>query len=132
MAQRCPTSKFVGTTVLEGYELLFRGCHGGAVATVEPKDNSTVPVGIWEITDRDEKALDIYEGFPHLYRKETVKVKINGKNKNVMIYIMNDGRPINAPSVYYYDIIEEGYCDCNIDPLPLEEALSETLKRANC
>lgn len=62
MAHRCPTAKFICTSVLEGYELLFRGGHGSAVANVEPKKDSSVPVGIWEIDDRDEKALDIYEG----------------------------------------------------------------------
>ena len=28
-----------------------------------------VAMGLWEISDACEKALDIYEGFPHLYRK---------------------------------------------------------------
>lgn len=130
MAHRCPTAKFICTSVLEGYELLFRGGHGSAVANIEPKKDNSVPVGIWEIADRDEKALDIYEGYPQLYRKESVKVKVNGKKQEVMVYIMNEGKPLNAPSLYYYNVIEEGYCDCDINTLALEEALSETLRRA--
>ena len=44
MAFRCPTAKVVGKSELKDYELLFRGGRRGAVATVEPKEGSTVPV----------------------------------------------------------------------------------------
>lgn len=131
MAHRCPTSRFVGTAILEGYELLFRGSYGCAVATIEPKENSSVPVGIWEIINKDEKALDIYEGFPTLYRKETLKVKLNGKRQNVMAYIMNDGRPLNVPSIHYYEVIEQGYFDCDIDTAPLQDALNNVFENTN-
>lgn len=53
MAFRCPTAKVVGKSELKDYELLFRGGRRGAVATVEPKEGSTVPVLIWEIQNRD-------------------------------------------------------------------------------
>ena len=36
MAFRCPTAEVVGKSELKDYELLFRGSHYGAVATVEP------------------------------------------------------------------------------------------------
>ena len=58
MAHRCPTAKVVGTTTLKDYALLFRGQHGGAVATVEPCKGSEVPCLVWEITPADEQALD--------------------------------------------------------------------------
>ena len=44
MANRCPTAEVVGASQLKDYELLFRGSRGSAVATVEPKEGSTVPV----------------------------------------------------------------------------------------
>ena len=47
MAFRCPTAKVAGTSELKGYELLFRGGRFGAVATVEPKEGSSVPVLLW-------------------------------------------------------------------------------------
>ena len=109
MKYRCPKAKPIGTTELHGYELLFRGSHECAVATIEPKEGESVPVLLWKTTDTDEIALDHYEGFPHLYRKETVKVIFNGKEVEAYVYIMNEGRPINAPGCGYYATIREGY-----------------------
>ena len=38
MADRCPAAEVVGTAVLDGYELLFRGKRSGyGVATIEPQ-----------------------------------------------------------------------------------------------
>ena len=33
MANRCPTAKVVGASMLKDWRLLFRGAHAGAVAT---------------------------------------------------------------------------------------------------
>lgn len=109
MANRCPTAKLLGASVLKDYQLLFRGSNGAAVATVEPLKGSSVPVLLWEITPADEAALDRYEGWPFLYRKETFKVKFVRKNIEAMAYIMNEGRPLAGPSCYYYSVILEGY-----------------------
>ncbi len=64
MAFRCPTAEVAGTSELKDYELLFRGGRRGAVATVEPKEGSSVPVLLWKIRQKDEEALDRYEGYP--------------------------------------------------------------------
>jgi hypothetical protein len=42
------------------------------VATVEPYEGGRVPVLVREITPADEAALDRHEGWPCVYRKETV------------------------------------------------------------
>lgn len=115
MKYRCPSAKVLGTTTLDGYELLFRGYHESAVATVEPKEGSSVPVLLWRTTAMDEFALDRYEGFPTLYRKENIKVPFKGKEVEAYIYIMNDGRPINSPGCGYYSTIRDGYIDCGFD-----------------
>ncbi len=49
MARRCPTAKVIGKGEIKDHELLFRGHSMSAVATVEPKAGSSVPVLIWEI-----------------------------------------------------------------------------------
>ena len=126
MAHRCPTAKVVGTTFLEGYKLTFRGPHASAVATVEPSENDKVPVMIWEIQDRDEAALDIYEGFPRLYTKETVKVKLGRKNEEVMMYVMTEGRPLNLPSAYYYGTILHGYKGAKFDKKFLDDGVKRS------
>ena len=62
MRYRCPTAKFVGTGIIEGYELQFKGALHSACATIAPKEGAAVPVGIWTIQKPDEKRLDLYEG----------------------------------------------------------------------
>ena len=134
MAGRCPTAAVVGASAMNGFRLLFRGGHGGAVATVEPFKGGSVPVLVWEISPADEAALDRYEGWPYLYRKETVKVKLNGKNVNAMVYIMNEGtrgydyRPLGSPGAYYYNVIREGYKDAGFDMDVLRKATSDSVE----
>ena len=125
MLHRCPTGQLVGTTELEDYRLTFRGGKESAVATVEPLKGSKVPCGIWEIGPIDEKHLDWYEGYPHLYRKEMVTVTLSGKQVEVMVYIMNEGRPENLPSKVYYEVIQEGYDDCRLDQEYLKSAVRQ-------
>ena len=115
MKHRCPTAKVIGTTFLENYKLTFRGYHGSAVATIEPAEGCRVPVMLWSILPNDEKSLDSYEGYPRLYRKETVTVKMDGEDVETMVYIMNEGRPLGAPSLFYYGTIAEGYEDAGFD-----------------
>lgn len=62
MKHRCPTAEVVGTTVLHNWQLMFRGDNYGAVATIERRRGSKVPVLVWRIQPRDEAALDRYEG----------------------------------------------------------------------
>ena len=52
MAFRCPTATLVGTAIVEGYELIFKGSRTGSYATIEPKEGSIVPVLVWEIGDK--------------------------------------------------------------------------------
>ena len=77
MAFRCPTAKVVGKSELKDYELLFRGGRRGAVATVEPKAGSTVPVLVWEIQKKDEASLDLYEGYPNFYDKQMLEIELD-------------------------------------------------------
>lgn len=115
MRHRCPTAKVVDTASLEGWKLTFRG-KGNGVATIERSEDDSVPVLIWRIMPRDERALDIYEGAPHLYRKEMIPVELDGKTVQAMVYIMNDGHPLCVPSKGYYTTILEGYLDAGFDP----------------
>lgn len=128
MADRCPTARVICSSEMQGWQLLFRGSRTGAVATVEPKKGCRVPVLVWEITPADEAALDRYEGWPFLYRKETVRVKINGKTVKAMVYIMNEGRPPGQPSCYYYSVILEGYKEAGFDMDILRRAATESVE----
>lgn len=123
MALRCPTAKVVGKSELRGYELLFRGGKMGAVATVEPKEGSLVPVLLWKIQEKDEAALDWYEGYPHLYDKQMMEVEVDGKPVSAMVYVMTPGHGFGIPSDYYVDTIREGYETAGFDLQVLEDAI---------
>ena len=110
MKRRCPTAEVVGTAELKNWRLWFRGENHSAVATIERERGFTVPVLIWRIQPEDEVALNRYEGFPFLYRKETLCLTVNGKWVRAMVYIMNaDHHPYGAPSAGYFNTIREGY-----------------------
>lgn len=124
MALRCPAATVKGPGEIKGYELLFR-----SVATVEPKEGGSVPVLLWDISPRDEAALDRYEGWPHLYRKEMIDVEMEGKTVSAMVYVMNDGRSLSLPSERYYGVIEDGYKAAGFHTAVLEQALARTLEK---
>lgn len=127
MEHRCPTAEVVGATMLHNWRLKFRGGNHSAVATIERSRGSKVPVLIWRIQPQDEAALDRYEGWPHLYRKKTLRVTVNGKRVYAMVYIMNAARhPYGTPSLYYLDIIREGYESAGFDKGILEDAVNNS------
>ena len=126
MSVRCPDAKIAGMAALEGWKLVFR-----THATIEPEEGRVVPVLIWEISDRDERNLDRYEGFPSYYRKEELVITmtdLDGKNPQeitAMVYLMNEGHPIRLPWQDYYDVLAEGYSRFGFNPYQLELALQE-------
>ena len=122
MAHRCPDAKRLGVSQIEDYALEFHG-GGGAVATIVPKEDSRVPVVLWEISERDERNLDRYEGFPRLYYKKDFRVYLSKRKVDAFAYIMASGFDIGIPSEYYYNVILEGYTDNGIDNKPLFTAL---------
>lgn len=124
MGWRCPTASVVGTGKIIDYKLTFR-----RVATIEPSIKQEVPVAVWKIEDSDEKALDRYEGYPNLYRKEMIDVEMDDGTKiKAMVYIMNYGEP-GLPYKEYLNTIIKGYQDVGLDPSYLEEALIDTKNR---
>ena len=67
MKRRCKDSTFIKKINLKDFRLTFRSNY--RVADIEPKKNSIVPGGLFEISKSDEKKLDVYEDFPILYKK---------------------------------------------------------------
>ncbi len=126
MAGRCPTAKVVGASEIKDYALVFRGGRHGAVATIEPCEGSSVPVLLWKITPKDEAALDIYEGFPRFYDKETIDLPLDGKSVSAMVYVMTPGHRLGYPSDYYYNTIRDGYKTAGFDAAVLEQAIDYT------
>ncbi|WP_081332907.1 gamma-glutamylcyclotransferase family protein [Eisenbergiella tayi] len=130
MAIRCPGAAVVGKSELKDYELLFRGGRHHAVATVEPKEGSSVPVLLWEIDQRDEMALDRYEGYPRLYGKHWMEVEMGDKLASAMVYLMAPGYEYGIPADQYADTIWEGYETAGFPTQILEDAINEAYDRA--
>lgn len=128
MSDRCPKAMVVGTGIVEGYKLTFRGIYKG-VANIEPCKGREVPIVLWKITQDCERALDLYEGYPRLYIKEEVEIKVKGKAKIAMVYVMTSEytNMAAAPTEYYFNVIARGYCDNRIDLKSLQVAYSECL-----
>lgn len=129
MAHRCPDAKVVGMAAIQDWKLVFR-----VHANIEPCEGRVVPVLIWEISGRDERNLDLYEGYPSYYYKQDMAVTmtdLDGKNPQeitAMVYLMNDGHPIRTPMKGYYDTLEEGYTRFGFNTHLLELAFEEAME----
>lgn len=137
MKMRCPSARIIGTSEVPNYELLFKGSKTGSYLTIEPKENSTVPVAVWEVTQKDELALDRYEGFPAFYYKAEMVLPIKGirtgrvRQRRVFVYIMHEDRPIGVPSVYYLRTCLQGYDDFGFDSKILMNAYLNSGRNEN-
>ncbi|MEA4922836.1 MAG: gamma-glutamylcyclotransferase family protein [Eubacteriaceae bacterium] len=135
MKYRCPDSELLGSTVLDGWELLFKGSYSGSYATIERKKGSKVPALIWAISDQDEDNLDRYEGCPTFYYKRNLDVSLSGGRKfEAMVYIMHEERELGIPSPEYYQCIRRAYTEFRdaghqqFDPAILTQAVNTTLE----
>ncbi len=68
MSVRCPNAKPIVPITLNNMRLVFRG-----VADVEHKKDSILHGAIWDITDKCEASLDIFEGYPTFTEKNTLR-----------------------------------------------------------
>lgn len=128
MKMRCPQARIIGTSVIEGSHLLFKGSRTGYYLTVESKENCSVPIAVWEVTQADELSLNRYEGFPTFYYKKEITLPVKGiktgkvRNRKVFLYIMHEDRPIGKPSDFYLRTCLEGYKNFGFDNKPLINA----------
>ena len=119
MKRRCGDSLFIKKIYLKNFRLTFRSKY--RAADIEPKKNSIVPGGLFEITKSDEKKLDIYEDYPVLYRK----FYFFYYGKKVMTYTMVKKTTFLYPTERYLNTVKRGYKDCSLDTNYLTKALKE-------
>lgn len=127
MAIRCPDAKIAGMAALKDWKLCFK-----VHADIVPCEGRVVPVLVWEISERDEKSLDVYEGFPHYYVKRDLSITLtdlNGRKPRkitAMVYVMAEGHEeLRMPMKGYYDVLAEGYERFGFNKYQLELALRE-------
>ena len=117
MKRRCKDSVFIKKINLKNFKLTFRSKY--RAADIEPKKNSIVPGGLFEISKSDEKKLDIYEDYPVLYKKHYFFYN----KKKVMTYTMVKKSLFMYPTERYLSIVKRGYKDSNLDFKYLKKAL---------
>jgi len=117
MKRRCKDSKYLKKINLKNFRLTFRSKY--RAADIEPKKNSIVPGGLFEISKSDEKKLDIYEDYPILYKK----IYFIYNNKKIMTYTMCKKTSFAFPTEKYLNVVKRGYKDCKLNKKYLTKAL---------
>ena len=117
MRRRCKDSVFLKKINLRNFKLTFRSKY--RAADIEPKKNSIVPGGLFDISRSDEKKLDLYEDYPILYKKYYFYYY----GKRIMTYTMVKKTTFAYPTERYLNIVKKGYKDCNLDKKALIQAL---------
>ena len=117
MKRRCKDSVYLKKINLKNFRLTFRSKY--RAADIEPKKNSIVTGGLFEISKSDEKKLDVYEDFPTLYKK----YYFYHYGKKVMTYTMVKKTTFKFPTERYFNIVKKGYKDCRLDQKILIMAL---------
>ena len=117
MKRRCKDSVYLKKINLKDFKLTFRSKY--RAADIQPKKNSIVPGGLFEISKSDEKKLDVYEDYPVLYRKYYFLYY----RKKVMTYTMAKKSTFKYPTEKYLNVVKRGYKDCNLEKKYLKKAL---------
>ena len=118
MLERCPDSKPKFTASLNNYKLVFVGWSRqwrGGVASIRPFGGEKVLGAIYEVSDRDLRRLDSYEGYPRSCNRLSVTVFDEGGEPIKAITYVKSGQSEEAqPSKEYLALIQQGYRDWGI------------------
>lgn len=110
MLERAPHSPPAGTGWLLGWRLTFGGedqGFEGALATVVEDVGAQVFVMLYDVTTRDERALDLWEGSElGLYRKVRVRVQTLDGEALAWLYVLDDYEG-GLPSARYLGILAD-------------------------
>ncbi len=119
MLERCPESKPKFPALLHNYKLVFVGYsrqwHGG-VASINSFKGERVPGAVYELSERDLRRLDKYEGYPQDY--DRIKIKVTSEDGDLieaMTYVKKGQLEEEAPSREYLAVIRQGYRDWGIE-----------------
>ena len=115
MLERCPDSKPKFIASLPNYKLVFVGWSRqwrGGVVSIRPFRGEKVPGAIYEVSDRDLRRLDNYEGYPNNYTRLNVTVfDEDGEPIKAITYVKSGQFEETPPSKEYLSIIQQGYRD---------------------
>ena len=115
MLERCPDSKPIFIATLPNYKLVFVGWSRqwrGGVASIKPFRGDTVLGAIYEVSDKDWKRLDSYEGSPGNYIRFNITVfDEDSEPIKAITYVKSGQFEETPPSKEYLSIVQQGYRD---------------------
>jgi len=118
MQERCPDSKPRFTATLPNYRLVFLGWSRqwrGGKASLRAVRGEKVLGAVYEISERDLRRLDSYEGYPQDYNRINITVFTEtGEAIPTVTYIKTRQVEETKPSLEYLAIIQQGYRDWGI------------------
>ncbi|KAL8827758.1 MAG: hypothetical protein Q9191_002997 [Dirinaria sp. TL-2023a] len=126
MSLRCPSSPYVGVARLPAYRWIINS--RGYANIVSSKDSADVVYGlVYDLTAADEVQLDINEGVPEAYTKETMKATLwtakdeehdytqgrdaAGQEKDLLVYIDREKTKGDKPKQEYVHRMNMGIKD---------------------
>lgn len=136
MFDRCESAEVVCRATLEGYRLVFMENNSKkVVANIIKDEKNHVDGVVYEITHKDLKLLDGYEGHPTVYKRKSVNISIKGEIKQVFVYVMPKKydiklgkrtikvtRHYGIPKGDYFTYIQNGYTMFKLSQSKLMEA----------
>lgn len=118
MRERCPDSKPICVATLHNYKLVFVGWFRqwrGGVASIKPFRGERVIGAVYEVSEKDLRRLNKYEGYPGNYNRLNVTVfDEDGKPFEVTTYVKAGQLEETPPSKEYLAVIQQGYKDWEI------------------
>ncbi len=115
MQERVPESKPMFVATLPNYKLVFAGWSRqwrGGSATIMLSRGDKGLGALYEVSERDLRRLDSYEGCPGNYNRMNVTVfDEDGNAVGVVTYIKAGRVEETQPSKEYLAVIQQGYRD---------------------
>lgn len=108
MSNRCPTARKVGTSIIHGCRLMFKGNVSENYFTIEGVNGHAVPVGIFVVNENDEASLDRYEEYSTFNYKKDISVELKAEDGtfsqiDAFVYIMHEDRKLGKLSDEYVE-----------------------------
>ena len=115
MQERAPESRPMFVATLPNYKLAFTGWSRqwrGGSATILLSRGDKVLGAIYQVSDKDLRRLDNYEGYPRNYNRINVTVfDEDGNAVEAVTYIRRERLDETQPSKEYLAVIQQGYRD---------------------
>ena len=127
MKQRCPNAILLDKGILHGYRMTFGG---EGFANIERSAADQLPILLWSITIECERALDEYEEYPKMYKKDFLPVATQNGDKIAMFYLMTEkyNKKAEFPEENYLEVIRTAYAEHGFPLEIVENALKRIEK----